>query len=797
MPRLKNLLRSLFLPGSIQARERGRWSGVDALPSGSFNDCFMVHDAEGDFVRNPEYLWSPGPYWAARAGLDAHLRRLADDLGGSVYSDVLLVLHPEDHARSRSSLLRSWDAAVENELGDCWARLVESQGWTMAMPDRRFQLRVLADGDPRLGGTLGLEPGQFATGLMSNLHLGPGDEAVALAEVFAADARGRFQSLGTLWSDQLAFTVGAHALDNGRMEALGDSALYTIHRIPGEPGLHHRVGVGREDRVVIETGHALGGETIRVVDASRGKLLVEVMLVAAGHLAAEVRDGAMSASRRADSPRVALPAFAPVALSFVGGTILPEDLDLGEIGAFSIVPEALPDRVFSLVERGFLLQRLHFRDVMRGYTVEMDRDGRIAPKVGAAVLALQVLEDRVTVQAMERDLAVDGQPLAKCEERPLDAAQHELSWRGGSARWSSMRRVRDRKWPYIGSITAPRRMTPLPEGETYTVGRDSRACDVPLPDRPVADNILWRDGATSGEVQVHGGAVDRRSFRTDAICVATKAASIDLGNEEPRLTNLSPSCPIHVLRTDGEAVRLRKDASTALQAGDELCIGNQLFSLVAPGSVEQPLRALGVPAPTPASQSTIPRPGERRRAAKLAETARRPSAGGRPKPVAAGRTYGEMLGVTIGPVPAGGAPIAQIGPTPTDLLPSIDLDPTTLGDKPTLLENPALTGSWVEAQLLEGTPTVLGDQDLPARVAAAFAGVSGEVESLPELDAVEPFVEPVARPRMELPRGLRIDTVHGEPEGGYGTPRRRPGRATLPRFAPPRTLGATPSFQGD
>jgi len=813
MPRLKNLLRSLFLPGSIQAKERSKWCGVDRFPGGFFNDRFMLHDVEGDFVRNPEYLWSPGPYWAARAGLDAHFRRLADQLGGSVYSDALLVLHPEDYSRTRGALLKSWDAAVENELSDCWARLVEAQGWSLAMPGRRFHLRVLPDGDSRLGGSLGLSPGQFATALMPNLHFGADDAAVPLAEVFAADSRGRFQSVGTLWSDQLAFTIGAHALDNGRIEDLGDSAIYSVHRIPGEPGLHHRVGAGREDRIVLRSGHALGGDTIRVVDGTRDKLLVEVMLVAAKHLAAEVRDGKMPAARRADAPRVALPAFMPAGLSVAGGTILPEDLDLGEIGAFSIVPESLPDRLFRLVERGFLLQRVQFRAVMCGYTVEIDRDGRIAPKVAAPVAVIQVLDDRVSVKAMERDLAVDGQPLAPGGERALDDLTHELSWRGGSVTWSSMRRSRDRKWPYLGSFTAPPRTTPLAEGDRYTIGRDSRQCDVPLPDRPVADNILWRDGETSGEVQVHGGAVDRRSFRTDAICVATRAAAIDLAEDEPSLTNLSPSCPIHVLRADGETVRLRKDASTKLGPSDELCIGNQLFSLIAPGASEVPLRSLGAPAPAPAS--TVPRPGEtntRRRASQLAETARRPSAGGRPAPIAAHRTYGQLLGAGV---VEEASPIAQIGPSPTDMLPSIDLDPTTLGDRPTILDDSpvaipvvatpvvASSGSWVQAQLAEGTPTVMGSappDSLATGVRAAFAGVSADVESVPELEPVsKPAPVAAALPaRPVLPRGLRIDTVH-EPEGGYGTPRRRPRRAGLPRFSPvARNMArSTPSHQGD
>jgi len=760
----RRLLHSLFLPSSIQSRERAKWCGVDRFPSGTYNDRFLRHRADGDFVRNPEYLWSPGPYWAARAGFDAHFRRLADQLGGAVYSDALLVLHPADHARTRASLLRSWEGAAANELADCWMRLVEAEGWALVMPGRSFHLRVLADGDPALGTPLGLEPGEFATGLFPNLHLGADPHAVPLVEVFVADPRGRFTSVGTMWSDQLAFSLGAHPLDNARPDALDDSCVYTVHRIPGEDGLHHRLGASQLDRLVLGTGSAQGGDTVQVVDATRDKVVLEVMLVAAQHLAAELP----RVGERRDSPRVALPAFAPLPAEPLG-TMIPGDLTFGTIGAFSIIPESMPDRVLTLVERGFLLQRVHFRDVMRGYRMEIDRDGRIGPKVPRPVATLEVLEDRVAVTAVERDLSVDGAPLPNGETRTLDG-RHELTWRGGALTYGSVRRVKDRKWPYLACITAPRRTTPLPEGEAYSIGRDGRSCDVPLPDRSVVDNIVWRDGATTGPVLVQGGTVDRRTFRTDAICVATKAASLDL-SDAPSITNLSVSCAVHVMREDGEMVRLRKDATAALRAGDEIFVGNQVFSLVGMGQDEAPLRfgarrAEPAPPPTP------------RRAVVLAETGRRPLAGGRRPPVARNNTVGALLGVD------------RIGPAvPTDQLQSLHLDPTTAGDGPTIL--------GPSPGLMDGMPTILDGAsfDVVADLRSPFAADDEPVEDVPEI--AELLLQ-------GLPRGLRIDTFQGDPPApprAMPPPSRFPRRA-LPGFGPipaPRAplLSELPSLQGD
>jgi hypothetical protein len=798
--RLTRMLRQ-FVPGSVRAREGERWCAIDPLPSGTYNHELLRSRADGDFVAHPDYLWSPTPYWTARSGLNGHVRELADRRGGLVTSDVLIVLHPDDFARTEASLLSSWERCARAELAECFERLVVAQGFTRAFPDRPLQLKVVRDGDPFVGGFAGLQRGEFATALPPNLYLGPVASSAPLVEVFVADERGRFGSVGTLYSDQLAFNVGAHALDNGRVDRLGDSALYTLHRFPGEPGLHHKVHPDRADRVVVETGRAHGGETVRLVDRGREKVLLEVMLVAARDLDAELPD---AAEPRGPRPTVGLPGFLPAGPEV--GTILPEGLDLGSVGAFSIIPEALPHRIHTLRQGAFLLQRLHFRNEMRGYHVELDRSGDVAPSVPEPVARFEVVDDRISLCGVARDLAVDGAPLPPGERIALRGASHRIGWRGGELEFRPLRRPADPKWPYLARLDAPNRNTPLPDGEAWTIGRDA-GCDVPLPDRDVRSNIRWRDGREDGPVVVQGGAVDRARFRTDAICVATKAARIDLSGP-PTVENLSERCPLHIVR-GSEVLRLKRGAVVPLLDGDELLIGNGAYTLGRPGQVD---------APKPVEQLA---PIKERHQEGPGTRGRRPRIGGTPgaliEPAA---TYRAALGINPAdstrppvrsprPEPARGTPriepVLPAAPRPVQLAPlavvevADDDEGAPLFDLPTH-QLPSLsldaprdgfrTAGGEDAR--ESAPTILDeDPDWAALLRAAGAGRPAGVDAGPPREAPPP-----AAPRA-VPRGLQVD-VAIPPDQRM---RRFRGAPRLPGFGPlpprPRAPSITPSCSGD
>ena len=773
--RLSRLLRSVFVPGSLRARSMDRWCDVDAFPGGAYNHQLMRSRAAGDLVRYPDFLWSPTPYWTARSGLDAHFRELAERLDGAVYSDVLVVLNRDDHARTRESWLESWDRAARSELAECWTRIIDSEGWALAMPGRDFHLEVLCDGDPRVG-FLGLDPGEFVTGMLPNLYLGPDSGSAPLVEVFARTADAAFRSLGTMYTDQLAFSVGAHGLDNGRVDSLGDSAVYTVHRFPGEPGLHHKLQGGRSERWEMERGEAHGGETIRVVDRGRSKLMIEVMLVSAKHPAAEFeRSGGVEHSV-SELPAMGL--FGPAAPS----TILPEGVDLGTLGAMSIIPDAMPQPSYTLTRQAVLLQRVHFRQVMSGYRMAIERSGRITPRGTQPVAELEVIDDRPSIAALARDVSVDGRPLRVGDRVALQGPEHTVRWRGGSILYRSMRRPSDPKWPYLARLESPRGDTPLFDGGTYVLGRDRDVCDIALPDRSTAENIVWRDGCTSGPVEVRGGRVDRASFRTDAIGVATRAGSLDLTGDLPRVTNLSGSCPMHILRGDGAAVRLKEGASATLEPGDELLVGNQVFALMPSTAARR--RREGTTGVLRKTQIGPMQSGEsQRHEGGPGSKGRRPLVGGaRGVLVESENTYASVLGMSpagdraVSPASNDATVLDEAECLPSVQLQSLSLDPSDVQaavDVVGALEpGPTRADDWVApvfdaADLFDGMPTIVDEPEAldrptslpPARSAA----------DLPP--GPPPMKEPA--PRRCRPRGLQVGIA--EPLGGFGTLRRRSG----------------------
>jgi hypothetical protein len=555
-----------------------------------------------------------------------------------------------------------------------------------------------------------------------------------------------------------------------------------VHRFPGEKGLHHKINAERTDRLALETGEAHGGETIRVVDRGRDKLLVEVMLLSAKHPGAEFEapDKVSARPSLLDLPGLGfLCGAAP-------GTILPDDVDLGTLGAMSIIPDALPEPLHTLSERAFLLQRVHFRKVMSGYRMEVERSGRIVPRGIDSVAALEVVDDRVSLLARARDIALDGRPLRSGERVELLQKEHEITWRGGSLSYRAVRRPDDVRWPYLARLESPRRSVPLFAGGTYLMGRDREACDIALPDRPTAENIIWRDGKDAGPIQIRGGSAERTTFRTDAIFVATRAASLDLTGDCPRISNLSGSCPIHILRDDDSLVRLKKDAAIDLRPGDELLVGNQVFALLPPaGATAASTGVAGLTQRTQigpvASQRHEKGPGSK---------GRRPLVGGaRGRLVVPDNTYAALLGIS----PATERTVSPFDPDPMSLSldeTSVELDgyePFKAGE--VAAPGPTRADDWTPS--FADVDLVDPFEELPT--------IQGESEVLARLVPLPPPRTPADLPRVRRtlkPRGLQIGAV--EPVGGFGTLRRRSGALPgLSLLLPGRPSPPPISLQGD
>lgn len=568
-----------------------RWLAVDDPDNGYYNFRLMRFAADGDLVRYPDHIWSTATRWNSPGGLRAHLQEVARRLQGIVYSDVLVLLSADDRQRQIERGAADWEDQLQALVSKQIERLCDQLGWRMALPDRPVTVRIVGDGEPAMGGRpLGLDRGEFATALLPNLYHGPIPDSRPFVDIYirvpqAAGGHGGFRQVGVLHEDQLAFTIGSHWLDNGRDPSLPASALYTLHRPPGQTEILHRLNPDLADAFRLRQTRGPQGDTVSVDDAESERTVLEVMLI--------------PTDLRAGSPAVS-------------GEAAQTDIDdFLAAGGMTVIPEPEPDPRVILSRRALLLQRVHFPRVMDGYHVDIAGDGSVGPQLPDPVARLVVHGGAVRLRVMGDQVALDGAPAAPGAENELGGDRHEIASGHGRLVLRLSGPDADPRWPYLAELSLPAEPHELAIGSAYRVGRDRRKCEIALPDRAVNENIHWQPGVDpDGDVPIRGGQVPVSSFTTDSIMVAGRHAEIDLRGNEPKVRALSRACPVFVRRRSGAVLRLiAKEGATAqpLRQGDELLIGNALFRVILPyqpvtgGPVDLSPGGGAAPAPTSAA----------------------------------------------------------------------------------------------------------------------------------------------------------------------------------------------------
>ena len=579
--RIQRWFRSLV--GRGRPSGAARWLPVDGPENGYYNFRLMHFRADGDLVRYPDYIWSSAGYWAARGGLSVHLEEVADRHEGVLYSDILVLLNQEDRLRCQDQLVTPWEDQLQELVQDQLERLMDDRGWRLAVAQRPIRVQVVGDGEAAMGGRpVGLEEGEFATALLPNLYHGPVQTSRPVAEVFVriprdAGGRGGFKSVGTFYDDQLAFTIGRHWLDNGRLDELPASALYTLHRFPGRDAVNHRLNADLADAYQLLRTTSNQGESVVVQARDGDRAVMEVMLVLT-------------------EPAMEQPSLADGAVGQCG-TLIPEDL--APMEGMTMMPEPDPDPAVILSRRGVLLQRPHFRGVMRGYRLDIGPDGSVVPLMPDPASRFRVEEDRVYLEPLRRDITLDGVPLQIGRRHRLTGPKHVIAFGNVTLTYRSMDRAKDPRWPYLGEVSIPAEPVELPMGAAYRVGRDRRKCEVSLPDRAVNENILWDPAVNrTGVIRTKSGEVPVESFTTDSIMVAGLHAEIDLRTDEAKVRALSRVCPVYLRSRDGAVVRLiAKEGATAqpLRLGDDLLVGNTVFRIIMPSGPPELIAGGGAP----------------------------------------------------------------------------------------------------------------------------------------------------------------------------------------------------------
>lgn len=523
-----------------------------------YNYKLRRHRTMGDLIDDPNLLWFTSSFVENRDGLGVHLATEHGD-GVAGFTDVLIVLSADDYAKASQSTDEPWLAKATRTLLAAFESYCTSEGFSLRYPHRKLGFRFLADGSPQMGGrTLGLQAGEFITGLLPNLYTGPvkGSQPVIGLHINLPGAWEGYREVGRLYSDQVLFTLGASWLDNFSHPNLREAALYRLRR--DEDGQFvHILNPDLQDRYQL-TSTDQGDSTVLTLATRSGEPLAYMVLAL------------LDTPERADDDQIAPPML-------IDGEVQ----RVSPPSSRTILPEAPSERIFTLQERGALLQKVHFRKFMLGYDVYLGARGELGTVVDEKAATFQVRRTGVSLLAHIEGIEVEGTPLPVGEPRNLEG-DCAITALGQRLEYRDLSTCRVDKWPYVAEIRRPASSNYMMWGERYNVGRalDAR---VVLPDNPDNRNIHWRpevgDGTT---IRARSGDIEKSRFYTDSIMVASNHAVLDLETAEPNIICTARNCFVYVRRY-GAVFPLYPTKSglepteMGIEPGDELLIGNSVF----------------------------------------------------------------------------------------------------------------------------------------------------------------------------------------------------------------------------
>lgn len=270
--------------------------------------------------------------------------------------------------------------------------------------------------------------------------------------------------------------------------------------------------------------------------------------------------------------------------------VAPRDDDAGQVSTpmrRAVRAAGLDEPLYTLRELGVLLQRVHFRDIMRGYEVYIGAGGELATRMTAPAATVRVEGSRVRLVANRLGVEVAGLPVPPGAAAVL-GGEEEISVGPHRFAWRDLRQVRMRGWPYLGEFRRRAGAVHLTGGAVHGIGRDP-AARVRLPDDPHNSNILWRPEVDAGAViRAKNGELPKSRFTLDSIMVATHHVEVDLNGEVPVVRSVARHCYSFIRRDtpDGQRIialsrtqRPTGEIEAQLMPGDDLLVGNCVFEL--------------------------------------------------------------------------------------------------------------------------------------------------------------------------------------------------------------------------
>ncbi len=787
MNRLSDIISRIFSTDQTQGLSGGAEVVIDRDPASSFYASRLrKHRSDEDLVETPTWLWATLSYNGRKGGLRSHIHAERGE-GVASFTDVLVVLNQVDARRAAQIEGEPWTERAARAISEKFALYNQKERFELLYGTRPLRFWFVADGgQDMLGHSFGLGPGEFITGLLPNLYVGPAPRSrpVLAVHLHLPGAWEGYREVGRLYSDQILYTLGRHWLDNFHHPALREPGLYRLQQFP-DGSLVHVISPELQDRYFVRSDALDGGASVLTL-AERNGTPVAYLVLAVVETPAMVEPGmtvgvplaALRSAGLGPAVEVAVEDDADATARDPSRSIAPAPLPPSVSGTMrrehlqrTIIPDAIEGRMLTLHERGALLQKVHFANFMDGYDVYIGSGGRIATQMSDPRATLQVRGNRVTLQVDSEGVRIDGRVQGAGTNAAL-TGEVEIEVDGHTLQYRDLTGVRAEGWPYVGELRRPGAGTYLDFGGVFRVGRDRR-CQVRLPDEPHNDNITWLPSVGGGTtIRSRTGDIPKSRFYTDSIMVASEHAELDLVNE-PVLRSLARHCHTFV-RRDGEIIALapRESASGThsvdLRPNDEVLVGNCLFQVSYPPVAGSPMATPMMP--------QVPRPPSAEELAALIDL---PPAPRSPVPLADLSTVLESheppridLPPHFRPPPLPIEPAAPALPTRPHgpFSTSRTYDPAVaagLGEagpapRPPQLQSSSPRSPWSEAPALDAAPVDAASVDAaPAGTAPVPASPVDPVSapmprrlkpaaSLPGLDAPPPPLAPLAPARLGM-----------------------------------------------
>jgi hypothetical protein len=395
-----------------------------------YNYRLRRHRTDGDLVAQPSLLWHTSQFVETRDGLGVHIAAEHGD-GVAGFTDVLLILSLDDYNRLSDSRSEPWLQRATRTLLQSFDDYCTREGFTRRFDHRALGFRILCDGSADMGGrSLGLQPGEFVTGLLPNLYTGPvrGSHPVIGIHVNLPGVWEGYQEVGRLYNDQVLFTIGSSWLDNFTHPTLKEAALYRL-RQDAKGNFIHIVSPDLQDRYAL-TSTEQGDASVLTLASRDGEPLAYMVLALL--------------EAPSNEPDIAPPML-------IDGEV--QRVKRGRDGHLrhskTIIPEAPSERIFTLQERGALLQRVHFRNFMQGYDVFLGTRGELGTQVEEKAATFQVRRRDVTFIAHVDGVAIDGKTAGIGDPIIMDR-DCDIEVLGEHLEYRHLRGLKVEKWQYVG-----------------------------------------------------------------------------------------------------------------------------------------------------------------------------------------------------------------------------------------------------------------------------------------------------------------------------------------------------------